>query len=48
MSGNKWRSTKVGTRLSSDLVIFSTFSSGTPYDFHKSIQVVPLKYLMHF
>ena len=32
----------------SDLVIFSIFSSDIPLDFHKSILVVFLKYLMYF
>ena len=44
MFGNKWWSTKVGTKLMSDLVIFSILSS----DFHDSIWVVPVKYLMYF
>ena len=37
--------TKFGAKLLSDLVIFSIFSSDIPLDFHKSIRVVPLKYL---
>ena len=51
MSGSKWWSTKVGTKLLSDLVIFlifSTFSSEIPLDFDELIRVVPLKYLLHF
>ena len=39
---------KSGAKLLSDLVIFSIFSSDIPLDFHKSIGVVPLKYLMYF
>ena len=31
-----------------NLVIFSIFSSDIPLDFHESIRVVPLKYLMYF
>ena len=46
MSGNTWW--KVGAKLLSDLVIFSVFPSKVLLDFHKSIQVVPLKYLMYF
>ena len=30
------------------LSIFSIFSSEIPLDFHESIRVVPLKYLMYF
>ena len=48
MSGNKWWSTKVGAKLLSDLVLFSTFSSHIPLYFHKSIRVMLLKYLMYF
>ena len=48
MSGNKWWSTKVGAKLLSDLVIFSIYPYGILLDFHKSIWVVPLKYLMYF
>ena len=48
MSGNKWWSTKVSKKLLSDLVIFSVFSSNVTLDFHESIWVVPLKYLMYF
>ena len=47
MSFNKWWSTKVGAKLQSDLVIFLPFSSDIPLDFHESIWVVPLKYLMY-
>ena len=32
----------------SDLVIFSIFSSDIPLDFHESVRLVPLKYLMYF
>ena len=46
MSGNKWWSTKVGIKLLNGLVIFSILSSDIPLDFHDSIQVVPLKYLI--
>ena len=48
MSDNKWWSTKVGLKLLSDFIIFSIFSSDNPLDFHESIRVVPLKYLMYF
>ena len=47
MSGNKWWSTKVGAKFLSDLVIFSIISSDISLDFHDSIQVVPLKYLIY-
>ena len=39
---------KVGAKLLSDLVIFLIFSSAIPLDFHDSIRVVPLKYLIYF
>ena len=48
MSGNGWWLTKNEAKLLSDLVIFSIFSFDIPLDFHQSIQVVPLKYLMYF
>ena len=48
MSGNKWRSAKVGGRLLSDLVIVSILSSDILLGFQDSIQVVSLKYLMYF
>ena len=48
MSGNKWWSTKVGAKLLSDLVLFSILSYDIPLDFHDSIRVVSLKYLMYF
>ena len=48
MSGNTRQSINVGEKLLSDLVIFSTISSDISLDFHKSIQVVSLKYLMYF
>ena len=48
MSGNTWWLTKVGSKLLSDLVIFSIFFSYIPLDFDESILVVPLKYLMCF
>ena len=47
-SGNKWRSTKVGAKLLSDLVMFSIVASDIPFDFYHSTWVVPLKYLMYF
>ena len=47
MSGNTRWPTKIGARLLSDLVKFSILPSGIPLDFQKSIQVVPLKYLMY-
>ena len=40
--------TKVGSKLLSDLVIFSLFSPDIPLDFHESTLEVPLKYLMYF
>ena len=48
MSGNKWWSTKIGTKLLSDVVIFLTLSSDVPLDFHDSIRVVSLTHLMYF
>ena len=39
---------KVGAKLLSDLVIFSVFSSDIPLDFHESIRVLPIKYLIYF
>ena len=48
MFGNTWWSTKVVTKLLSDLVLFSRFYSDIPLDFHESIRAVPLKYLMYF
>ena len=48
MSGNKWWSTKIGAKLLSDLVILSVLSSYILLDFHKSIRVVPLRYLIYF
>ena len=48
MSGNKWWSAKVGAKLLPDLVIFSIHSSDIPLDFHDSIWVAPVKYLMYF
>ena len=48
MPGNTWWLTKVGAKLVFNLVIFLTFSSDIPLDFHESTRVVPLKYLMYF
>ena len=48
MSDRKWWSTKVGAKLLSDLVIFSIFPSDIPLDFHNSVRIVPLNYLMYF
>ena len=48
MSGNEWWSTKLGTKLLSDLVIFLVLSSEIPQDFHEWIVVVTCKYLMWF
>ena len=45
-TGKKWLSTKVGTKLLSDLFVFSILSFDIQLDFHNSIQVVALKYLM--
>ena len=39
MINKSWRKT--------DLVIFSILPSEIPLDFHNSIQVVPIKYLMY-
>ena len=41
------KSCKKGAKSLSDLVIFSIFCSDFPLDFHESIQVLPLKYLMY-
>ena len=35
-------------KIAVDLAIFSISSSDIPLDFHDSIRVGPLKYLMHF
>ena len=48
MSDNTWWSTKVGAKLLSDLVIFSICFCDIALDFHESVWVVPLKYLMYF
>ena len=48
MSANIYWSIEVGSKFLSDLVIFWMFSGDTPLDFHESIRVVPLKYLMCF
>ena len=48
MFGNTWWSTKVGTNLLSDLILFSRFYSDIPLDFDESIRAEPLKYLMYF
>ena len=40
--------TKVGPKLPSDLLTFSTFSYDIPLDLHNSIRAVPLKYSMYF
>ena len=45
MSRDKWRPTKVDTKLLYDLVILSMFSSDISLDFHELILVVPLKYI---
>ena len=47
-SNNKWWSRKVSTKLLSDLVMFSIFSSDISLDFHESIIIVPRKNLMYF
>ena len=39
---------KIDAKLLCDLVIFSILSSDIPLNFHDSIRVVPLKYLMYF
>ena len=41
-------STKVSAKLLFHLVIYPIFSSNITLDFHYSIRVVPLKYLMYF
>ena len=46
MSGNKWWSTKVGSKLLSDSVIFYIFSSNITVDLHESIRLVQLKYFL--
>ena len=43
MSANTW-----WAKLLSDLVIFSVFYVELPLDFHESVQVETLKYLMYF
>ena len=48
MPGNESWSTKVSAKLLYDLVIFSIFSSDIPLNFHESIQLVLLKYLIYF
>ena len=48
ISGNKWRSTKVGAKLLSYLVLFSRLSSDISLDFHDSTRVVLVKYLTYF
>ena len=48
MSSNEWFSTKVGAKLLFDLDIFWILSSDIPLDFHDSIGVVPVKYLIYF
>ena len=48
MSENERWSTIVGAKLLSGLLMFSIFSSYVPLDFHESIRVVSLKYLMYF
>ena len=40
MSGNNWWSTKYGTKLLADLVIFLLIFSDIPSDFYNSILVV--------
>ena len=47
VSSNTRLSTKVGAKLLSHLVTFSIFSSDIPLDFHNSIRVVPLKYIIY-
>ena len=47
MSGNTRCSAKIGANLLFDLVIFSILSSDILLDFHDSIRVVPMKYLMY-
>ena len=47
MTGNTWWLLKVDAKLLPDLAIFSIFSSDLPLDFHESIRVVPIKYLMY-
>ena len=47
ISGNKSWSTIVGAKLQFDLVIFTTFYSKIPLDFHELVGVVPLKYLIY-
>ena len=48
LSYNIWWSTKVSAKFLSDLVRFSIFFSYIPLDFHESIRILPLKYLMYF
>ena len=39
---------KVGEKLLSDLAIFSTLFSDVSLDLHKSIRVLPQKYIIYF
>ena len=48
LSGSNEWSTKVGTKLLSDLVIFSILLSDIPLDLNDSIWVVVAKYSMCF
>ena len=47
-SSNKLWSTKVGAKLLSNLAIFLIIYSDIRLDFHDSIRVVPVKYLIYF
>ena len=48
MFGNKQWLKQAGAKLLSDTVIFSMLSSNIPLDFHESIQLVQLEYLIYF
>ena len=48
ISGKKLWSTKVYVKVLSDLAIFLILSSGIPVNFHYSMPVVLVRYLMYF
>ena len=48
MFSNECWSTKVGTKLLSDVVTFSILSSDIPLDFHEWFIAVAWKYVMYF
>ena len=48
MSGKIWWCRKASAKLLPHLVILPILSANIPLDFHDSVWVVPLKYLMCF